>query len=49
MLIQGLVIAGLADVARPAEKLSFKQSGALAATGTVYTLASIHCVQVCVL
>ena len=27
------MIAGLADVTRPAEKLSLKQSGALAATG----------------
>lgn len=35
---QGLVIAGLADVTRPAEKLSFKQSGALAATGVENTL-----------
>ncbi len=32
---QGLVIAGIADIARPAEKLSVRQSGALAATGTV--------------
>ncbi|CAI8025179.1 Mitochondrial pyruvate carrier 2 [Geodia barretti] len=29
----GLVVAGLADVTRPAEKLSLQQSGALAATG----------------
>lgn len=35
--MQGLVVAGLADAARPAEKLSIKQSGALAATGMVYT------------
>ena len=31
--MQGLVIAGLADIARPAKNLSIKQSGALAATG----------------
>ncbi|CAI8025178.1 Mitochondrial pyruvate carrier 2 [Geodia barretti] len=30
----GLVVAGLADVTRPAEKLSLQQSGALAATDT---------------
>ena len=46
---QGLVVAGLADIARPAEKLSVMQSGALAATGK----PPIHagwcvCVSVCV-
>ena len=45
---QGLVIAGLADVTRPAEKLSFKQSGALAATGVENTLCStvLHVIRV---
>jgi len=33
---QGLVIAGLADYARPAEKLSVGQSTALAATGLLF-------------
>ncbi|XP_071136148.1 uncharacterized protein [Mytilus edulis] len=32
----GLVIAGIADIARPAEKLSPPQSTALAATGIVW-------------
>lgn len=32
---QGLVIAGLADLTRPAEKLSTSQSAVLTATGTV--------------
>ncbi|GAV07462.1 hypothetical protein RvY_17292 [Ramazzottius varieornatus] len=32
-----LVIAGLADAARPAEKLSFNQSLALALTGTIWS------------
>ncbi|EDV20499.1 uncharacterized protein TRIADDRAFT_31849 [Trichoplax adhaerens] len=31
-----LVIAGLADMARPPEKLSVRQSGALAATGCIW-------------
>jgi Mitochondrial pyruvate carriers len=31
--LQGLVIAGLADYARPADKLSLSQSSALTATG----------------
>ena len=31
--LQCLVIAGLADYARPADKLSVRQSAALAATG----------------
>ncbi|KAG0723131.1 Mitochondrial pyruvate carrier 2 [Chionoecetes opilio] len=33
----GLVIAGLGDLTRPAEKLSFSQSAALAATGTIWS------------
>lgn len=34
--LQALVIAGLADAARPAEKLSFNQSLALALTGKFF-------------
>jgi len=37
----GLVIAGLADYARPPEKLSWKQSGALTATGTIWARYSL--------
>jgi hypothetical protein len=37
----GLVIAGIADVARPAEKLSMLQSSALAATGTIWSRYSL--------
>jgi hypothetical protein len=37
----GLVIAGLADYARPPEKLSVKQSGALTATGTIWARYSL--------
>jgi hypothetical protein len=33
------VVAGLADMARPAEKLSWPQSAALAATGTLLPLS----------
>ncbi|XP_033635603.1 mitochondrial pyruvate carrier 4-like [Asterias rubens] len=36
-----LVIAGLADYARPAEKLSVSQSGALAATGVIWSRYSM--------
>ena len=36
--IQGLVIAGIADVTRPAHKLSITQSGALAATGIIHVV-----------
>ncbi|XP_013414173.1 mitochondrial pyruvate carrier 2 isoform X2 [Lingula anatina] len=36
-----LVIAGLADVARPAEKLSVRQAGALAATGLIWSRYSM--------
>ena len=32
-VFQALVIAGIGDIARPAEKLSLSQSSALAATG----------------
>ena len=32
----GLVIAGIADIARPAERLSITQSTALAATGIIW-------------
>lgn len=31
--LQGLVLAGLADMTRPADKLSTSQSGVLTATG----------------
>jgi len=37
----GLVIAGLGDLKRPAEKLSVSQSGALAATGTIWSRYSL--------
>jgi len=37
----GLVFAGLADYARPPEKLSAKQSGALTATGTIWARYSM--------
>jgi hypothetical protein len=37
----GLVFAGLADMARPAEKLSAKQSAALAATGVIWSRYSM--------
>jgi len=33
----GLVIAGISDLARPAEKLSLTQNGALTATGIIWT------------
>ena len=33
IFLQGLVFAGIADLARPADKLSPSQSTALAATG----------------
>jgi hypothetical protein len=32
-----LVLAGVADFARPAEKLSLTQNAALTATGTIWT------------
>ncbi|XP_071537136.1 mitochondrial pyruvate carrier 2-like [Panulirus ornatus] len=37
----GLVIAGLGDLTRPAEKLSASQSGALAATGLIWSRYSL--------
>ncbi|XP_070568003.1 uncharacterized protein [Ptychodera flava] len=37
----GLVIAGIADIARPPEKLSARQSGALAATGCIWARYSM--------
>jgi hypothetical protein len=37
----GLVIAGLADYARPADKLSLSQSAALAATGCIWARYSV--------
>ena len=39
--IQALVIAGLADANRPAHKLSVRQSGALAATGIIWSRYSL--------
>lgn len=33
----GLVIAGISDFSRPAEKLSLTQNGALMATGAIWT------------
>lgn len=39
---QCLVGAGLADYARPADKLSVTQSGALAATGEKFTMFSYN-------
>ncbi|KAG8230947.1 hypothetical protein J437_LFUL002980 [Ladona fulva] len=37
----GLVIAGLGDLKRPADKLSVGQSGALAATGVIWSRYSL--------
>ncbi|XP_078514456.1 mitochondrial pyruvate carrier 2 [Lissotriton helveticus] len=37
----GLVIAGLADMSRPAEKLSTAQSGVLTATGLIWSRYSL--------
>ncbi|XP_064603648.1 mitochondrial pyruvate carrier 2-like [Liolophura sinensis] len=37
----GLVVAGLGDLTRPAEKLSVTQSTALAATGTIWSRYSM--------
>ena len=36
-----LVIAGLGDLQRPAEKLSLTQTGALAATGVIWSRYSM--------
>lgn len=41
LLFQGLVVAGLADISRPAEKLSLTQSSALAATGIIWSRYSL--------
>jgi hypothetical protein len=37
----GLVIAGIGDLTRPAEKLSVQQSAALAATGVIWSRYSL--------
>ncbi|XP_077293913.1 mitochondrial pyruvate carrier 2-like [Arctopsyche grandis] len=37
----GLVIAGIGDLQRPAEKLSLSQSGSLAATGLIWSRYSL--------
>jgi hypothetical protein len=37
----GLVIAGLGDLSRPAEKLSLTQTAALAATGVIWSRYSM--------
>ncbi|CAH0596431.1 unnamed protein product [Chrysodeixis includens] len=37
----GLVIAGLGDLSRPAEKLSYSQSASLAATGIIWSRYSL--------
>lgn len=37
----GLVVAGIGDLNRPAEKLSVSQSGALAATGLIWSRYSL--------
>lgn len=41
VIFQGLVIAGIGDLARPAEKLSMAQSGALSATGVIWSRYSL--------
>ncbi|XP_078736095.1 uncharacterized protein LOC144949980 [Lampetra fluviatilis] len=41
LTLKGLVIAGLADLLRPADKLSAAQSGVLTATGTVWSRYSL--------
>lgn len=42
VLLKGLVFAGIADLARPADKLSPSQSTALAATGKYRCLPIIY-------
>lgn len=42
----GLVIAGLSDINRPASQLSASQSGALAATGVIWTRYSTQIIPV---
>lgn len=39
--MQGLVIAGLSDLSRPADQLSLAQSGSLAATGIIWSRYSL--------
>jgi hypothetical protein len=39
--LQGLVIAGIGDITRPAEKVSISQCSALAATGIVWSRYSL--------
>lgn len=40
-LLQGLVIAGLGDLQRPADKISIGQSSSLAVTGIIWTRYSL--------
>lgn len=40
-MFQGLVIAGIGDLSRPIEQLSVQQSGALAATGLIWSRYSL--------
>lgn len=40
-LLQGLVIAGIGDLSRPAEKISVPQSLSLAATGIIWSRYSL--------
>lgn len=41
VFIQGLVIAGIGDMNRPVENVSIRQSGALAATGFIWSRYSL--------
>ena len=43
--MKGLVFAGIADLARPADKLSPSQSTALAATGMFRCLSIIYGIE----
>ena len=40
-LLQGLVIASISDLARPADKISSSQTAALAATGLIWSRYSL--------
>lgn len=40
-IFQGLVLAGIGDIQRPAEKLSIAQSSSLAATGLIWSRYSL--------
>ena len=40
-LTQGLVIASISDIARPADKISASQTAALAATGVIWSRYSM--------